>query len=42
VRAQDKRHVIDCYRCGISADKTARRMNLPAGEVRAIYRKQSR
>ena len=42
MRSQDKRHVIDNYRCGLSADATARRLNLPVREVRAIYRKQKR
>ena len=42
MRSQDKRHVIDNYRRGLSADATARRLHLPTDEVRAIYRKQKR
>ena len=42
MRSHDKRHVIDNYRCGLSADATARRLHLPTDEVRAIYRKQKR
>ena len=42
MRSQDKRHVVAAWLAGAEPDHAAARLNLPAQEVRAIYRKQQR